>query len=229
MSDNSSNKSFMKQLKVVVSDLYEYGVGMREEPKGRTARKELPKDIMNFLVRFVDLVMNTTMLSEETKMYISDEYITYAGVCGRLEDITSKQYNAHTVQTKIWYDKRKIVKFFGEAMFTNLIELVEIDKLPEYNRALDDAYENYGQTKLWANLALHLPETTVEEEDARVSDDDFMDFIALVGPYNRKHIAFVEKSIDKYTVGYCKRLLKTNELSEQEKGHKEMLLQLLKG
>lgn len=221
------SQGIMKQIKTVVADIYDEKEGFLKNPRTRLTRKELPDEVIQFIYRFVDLLLNTAMLSRETRAYITDEYITYNGVCTKLKEETGKEFNHHTVQTKIWYDKRKIVTFFGENVLTNLIDLEDTSELTRYNKAIDDAYKEYGQSKLWNNLTIKIPETTEYEENVEVSEEDLVEFLATIGPYNKKHVRFIESSLDKDVVGYCKRLLKTNNLSETEQKHKEMLVQLL--
>lgn len=221
------SQGIMRQIKVLVADVYDERTGFLEAPRSRLVRKELSEEVMKFIYSFVDLLMNTNMLSRETKAYITDEYITYNGVRTKLKEETGKDFNVNTVQTKIWYDRRKIVQYFGEDVLTKLVEMDDTSDLPRYNKILDDVYNKYGQSKLWNNLIIKLPETTEEDENVIVPEEDLMEFLAIAGPYNKKHVKFIEDSIDKDVAGYCKRLLKTNRLTETEKKHKEMLLQLL--
>ena len=221
-----ANVGYFKQLKELVYDFTDSNGNVLNTPKGRIAKKELDDSIIKCLRRLVILLLHNDMLREETRIYISDLYITYNGVADKLKEKYGKEVNANTVQTKLWNDKGKITRYLGESMLVDLIEYQDIDKVEEYEERLDKAYEKFGNYKVLDNIALELPEITDKLVD-KIEQERFNQFIEIIGPYTKKHMEFISSMLDKDVISYCKYILSTNSLTGEDKDNKEVLKELL--
>ena len=103
--------SILKQLKPVVCDFLDKDGNILYEPSGRYIRINIKPDRIEFLRQFIDLLLNTKCISNETKMYISNRYMTISNVYEELK-VSNKDINLNTVKAKIFYDKNKIAALF---------------------------------------------------------------------------------------------------------------------
>lgn len=219
------NSALFKQLKELVHDFYSDGE-ILDKPIGRIGKKELPDNIVRFLGDFVDLLLNSRMVCEETKIYISDVYITHEGIITEMESRGLGRPNKNTVQTKLWNDKGKIIKAFGEGMILELVEYRDISKLNQYRDSLNMVRAKYSKARLLSNIALKLPDTS----NVKVTDVDkesFEEFISIVAPYCKKHMAFISEQIPTNIVSYCKYILSSKDITEEDIENRNMLLEIL--
>lgn len=215
----------MQQLKELV-DCYYDGSNILKEPVGRIGKKELPEEINSVLRQLVDLLLNTKMLCEESKLYITDVHITYDGIAKKLSEKYDRDCNSNTVQTKVWSDKGKIIRFFGENMLVELIEYRDTKNMDRYNESLKLANKKYSNARILSNIALKLPETE-EIEITEIKSDDFEDFIETVSPYSKRHMEFISSLISKEAVAYCRYILTATDITDTDIENKNRLLNLL--
>lgn len=216
---------YFKQLKGLVADFTENGEILKE-PRGNTAKKGLNKDSKEFLTQFVDLLLTSRMLCDETKEYIKNPFITYAGVSDILSARDGREYNANTVQTKMWNDKNKVIKFFGERMLIQLIEYRDTSGLTEYKKSLEQAWNKYSKAKVLDSIALKLP--TIEGEvDTENGRELFQEFIGVIAPYTKKHMQFISSNVSIDAVAYCRQILSRTCASDEDRKNKELLEELL--
>ena len=166
----------------------------------------------------VDLLLNTRFLRKETKLYISDRYITMAGVTDIMEK-EGKETNVNTVQSTIYFD---VVRINAKLTKTFLADIVE------FNRNLDDIEQriintliHFSKGHLFNNLAIKLPEHTVKTE---ASWDEFQDFIMIVGPYSYQQMAIIQENIPPDIMGYCKYIISSSLITDDEKPRRQMIL-----
>lgn len=220
-----AEKKYLGALKELVACYTDNGV-ILDEPTGRLGSLKLNPDVKSFLKQVVVLLMTSRMLCDESKMYLSNRYITYSGVAKELKETKNIDANPHTVQTKIWYDKGKIIRFFGERMLIDLIDYGNTDKLSEYQKMLEEAQNKYANSGLLSSIDLNMPDTTGAEPNS-CDDEQFNDFIRIIAPYSKRHKEFISNNLPVSAVAYCKYLLDSPVLSEKELEHKEMLMELL--
>lgn len=219
------SSALLKQLKGLVHDFYvEDKVLM--EPVGRLSKKELPEDTIKFLSQFVDLLMNTRITCTETKLYISDLYITHRGIANEMELKGLGRPNTNTIQTKIWNDKAKIIKLFGEGMLLELIEYRNTSNLSHYNSQLSKAKEKYSNSRLLSNIALKLPDTT-NIKTTSVDSSEFDEFISIIRPYCKRHMSFISEQLPVEVVSYCKYILESKDVSDIDRDNRDKLLEII--
>lgn len=216
---------YLGALKELVS-CYTYNGKVLDEPVGRLGELNLKPEIKEFLYRFVVLIMTSRMLCDETKMYLANKYITYAGVADELKSKRKIEVNPHTVQTKIWYDKGKLIRFFSERMLLDLVEYGDTSKLPKYTASLEDAQRKYANSGLLNSIDLTMPSTEGVNPET-CTDELFNDFIRIIAPYSKRHKEFISSNLPVSAVAYCKYLLDSPTLSDEEMEHREMLMELL--
>lgn len=224
---NSSGNNFFKQLKEVVTCFYRNGE-LLDKPVGSIANKlDNDKELIDFFKQFVNLLVNTRMLCNETKIYITDMYITYKGVCDKLYEITGKEPNFSTVQTKTYADKVKILRYFGDSFLVDLIYYKDKNSLGYLTEQLEKAYAKYGNSNLLRlGLALKIPDS--EEMKDSLPDEQFKEFISIIAPYTKSQMQFIESNLDKDALAYCRYLLNNTSLkSEEEFEKRELLINLL--
>lgn len=217
----SKRSNLTRQLKELISNFLGANSEILPEPTGHYAKKNLDARRIKMLRLLVDLLLNTRFLRKETKLYISDRYITMAGVTDIMEK-EGKETNVNTVQSTIYFD---VVRINAKLTKTFLADIVE------FNRNLDDIEQriintliHFSKGHLFNNLAIKLPEHTVKTE---ASWDEFQDFIMIVGPYSYQQMAIIQENIPPDMLGYCKYLISSSLITDDEKPRRQMILDLL--
>lgn len=214
---------YNKQLKQLINDFVVDGE-ILEQPLGRTIKKELSKERVEFIRLFIDLLLNTNYISDETKIYLSDRYITLEGVKLKLEE-RGMESNINTIKSKVWYDKNKIIADFGGDLLLNVIGYSDTD-ITSYMIKLGDLLIKYNNVNLLKNISLDLRiEDT--ELNTQLDERDFQEFLTIIAPYSKKHRTFLSENIPKNMVGYAMYLLSNNLLKGDDLERKKMLLEIL--
>lgn len=218
-----SSKTITKQLKALVEDFTDSEGNILERPKGRFVRKKLDERRIMFLRRFVDLLLNTGFVSEETKLYIKNRYITQEGVAEAMRE-RGKEANPNSVSAKIWYDKNKIVHLFGTRF---LVEITEYDNvnMEDYEIKLDKAFAKYCNNKALKDIIIDLPTGRYER---KLEDEEFIQLLEKLKPYIKINVKKVSESITSGEVGYIEFLLSSNILDSGELKHRRILEGFLK-
>ena len=215
---------FTRQLKDLVADFTDDKGNILEQPKGRFVRKKLDERRLLFLRRFVDLLLNTRFTSKETKYYISDRYITMEGVAEKLAQ-DGKKASVDSVSNRVWYDKNKIISWFGEKVIVDMTEYSNIN-IDEYEKKLEVAFSQYGGKRLNDYLAIKLPEGKYE---GKLSNEQFVRLLELLKPYTRKYMKNLAKSIPAGHIGYLMYILSSNILDDEDLRRKRELCGMLEG
>lgn len=209
--------SILKQLKPVVCDFLDKDGNILYEPSGRYIRINIKPDRIEFLRQFIDLLLNTKYISKETKMYISNRYMTISNVYEELK-VSNKDINLNTVKAKIFYDKNKIAALFGDDMLAKVIEYKDTD-MGEYWEKIYKALEKYGSTGVFDGIALKMPPSNLEKE---ITDEEFNEFIECIKPYLLTHMQEKSKGINRKVVGYIKYIMSSSVLSKEDIERKEI-------
>lgn len=221
------NKTFI-QLKELVNDYVKEGK-ILDNPVGRIGRKNLPEEINGFFKRFLDLLLYTNFISEESKRYIKEYYITIGDIVKELDEEQGVKTNTNAVKVKVWRDKKKITESFGEQMLSELLVYKDTKNLKEYNTILANLCRKFNRSSLLdTNVALDMPDTEVYLGEEMVTDSEFNEFIDIILPYTKNQMEYIASNIDKNTLAYCKYILDTNILNARDLERKERLLEILK-
>ncbi len=217
--------NILKQLKELISEFVDNQGVIRETPLGRSIKIELSKDRLDFLRQFIDLLINTDYLTEETKVYIKNKYITAEGVYDELKE-KYKDINLNTVKSKIYYDKvNKIVAKFSEKMLADVIEYKNSD-ITSYKRVLSEIRNKKCGSKLLDNIALKLPKP---EASMRITEGEFEEFIEIILPYTRRHMQEISNMLNPQVIGYIHWILSSELLTEVDLKHRAKINEILGG
>lgn len=222
-----AEQTFLKQMKELVYSYYRDGE-IRDTPTGMLEGKIEDRDINEFLKRYVSLLVSTRFLSDEGRIYVMDPYITYRGVTQKLTNTGLKEANSNTVQSKVFWDKNKILRYFGDSFYRDLVIYGKKDTLPYLNAQLNKAMEVYSYGRaLQKGIAVKLPDTE-DIQSVEISDDRFDEFIGMVLPYTNRQMQAVSNMIDVEVVKYCKDLLSASgDLNEKETERRQLLMDML--
>lgn len=212
--------NFTKQLKETIANFVSESGDILDKPisiKGRPMLIE--KRRVDFLRSFIDMLLNTRFISDTTKYYISNEYMTYAGVAKKF-NITEKN-----AQSKTWYDIKKIKSIFGSKIIVDIENYKKID-LPTYEQKLAETMSKYANTRLFSNIALKIPDAPIRY---KLTDDEFDEFISIIARYSLKQMATISSELPLEPIGYIKYIMSSTLLNEKDKERKERLITLFIG
>lgn len=185
----------------------------RTKPVGTVANLKLGNRETSFLQSYLDLLVNTDIISKETKVYIGDKFITKRGVTDYLNESLSEgetPKNFNTVASKIGYDQTKLSSIFGADMVTKV--LTKKADLDEYSVILVSEIQKRGGGKGVAEeLVIDLPQDSVCSE---LDDDSFDALYTFITPYFRAQMLSRLRelySINKNCMGYFNYLMFTPE------------------
>lgn len=214
---------FTKQLKLLIWDFVVDGE-ILEKPLGRAVKNDLDSERVEFLRLFIDLLLNSNYMSEETKIYLSDRYITMEGVQLKLEE-RGIDVNINTVKSKVWNDKKKIITDFGEDLFGDIIRYRDVD-MASYMDKLNRLQVKYNNVSILKNidLNLRLDDTSINKS---ITEEEFQEFLGIIAPYSKRHRRFISDNIPRSMVGYAMYLLSNNMLFGDDLERKNTLLELL--
>lgn len=216
-----------KQLKDLVYGYTGSNGEILRKPRGVIADQVKDEDINVFLQEFVGVILNSDYFCMETKLYLKNYYITYNGIVSELKD-AGVAANINTVKSKLWHDRAKLVKHFGERVLLDLVVYGKVENLSYYRESLNRVKEKYAMSKfLQLNIALKLPSLDNSSSVVSVNKEDFNEFIGIVAPYCKSHMEYISNNIDKNVVGYCRYLLDNDIISDEDKENKEILMQIL--
>lgn len=218
----------MLQLKEVVR-CYVSGNKILNNPVGKIGESKMPCEINDFIRKFIDLLLNTNFLTIESKLYIRKYSLNYSGVKEVVNSINKSPVTISTIKSKILKDQKKIERYFGKNMLTELIGYKYIYNLNEYKKALFKIQVAYSNSMfLNRALALKLPKTKEYTGDYKVTDKEFYDFMDDIVPYLKSSMKFVSLNIiSKDVLAYCRYILDNTELSKEDLQRKNFLVQHL--
>lgn len=223
-----AKESFLVYLREIIGDMVDVNGNMRVTPIGATGKKNLSNNKIKLLSDIISLLRNTSIINKETRMYISNKYITIRGVNETLnEDITNTQdrINNNTTLSKIQYDKNRLSKIFGESMFVDILSK-DMD-ISIYERIIAEQYVKYaGKSDIKKNLLINIPSDCMSSE---IEEDAFEEFIGVISPYIKSQITFIENNLDISSCGYFNYLLSMPSLTGINKERSDRIKTLLQG
>lgn len=226
-----SKNGFLYELKGIAYDMVDNNGNFRTIPIGMIGTRKLSNDRIRLLQCFLSLIKDTDMVSNETKYYVFNRYITKKGVNEELNELLKdkgKQYKYNTTASKINYDQTKLEKQFGNEMLSDIIlRTNNSDDIKRHTNNIIQAYLKYNSNKaedLRNNIALELDKDTLCSE---LDDEKFKTFITVISPYLKSHMKMISSIIDADSVGYFNYLLYSPILSDVDKTRLDELKQLL--
>lgn len=240
--------TIMGMLKQVIYSMYDSNGNLRVKFVGSLADIELSEGRVDLLKNITDLVLNTNIISEETKIYLKDRNIKVSQVNEIINERRKekkeaiekklgnsinydeyKEVSVNSTQSKITYDRQRLEKMLGSDILTNII-YQRAYNIEEYQIKVGKLLEKYKNiTSLREELVLNLKEDCYNKE---YNGDFKQDSIKLLKPYIKSEIKQVEKEINNNLdfVGYFNYLLSGVTCStEKDKENRAFLRALLKG
>lgn len=220
-------KSILQYLREIVCDMVDDNDNVRTIPVGAIGKLKLSNNKIKFLSDLIVLLRDTSIINQETKLYIKNRYISMRRVIDLLEDqnmSNKKRIKESTVAGKVQYDRDKLTKIFGESMFTDVLS--KTGDISIYERILLEQYLKYnGNTdELRKNLLLNIPKNCVLSE---LDEKSFEEFISIIAPYTKNQVKYIEDNIDTNSCGYFNYLLSMPNLSRIDKERLRILQTLL--
>lgn len=213
-------------------DMIDKNGNFRTLPIGTIGKRNISTYRLNLLRTFLDLILHTDMLNEETKIYITDKHISIKGVNEQInaENTTGKEIPYNTTAAKIAYDRQKIERLIGESfirdlvLYTNNAAVISV-----YEGKLLQAMEKYGahdSKGIREAIALDLDKRLICKE---IDDDKFYEFIRNILPYLKTQMKAVADSLDRESVGYFNYLLMSPVLNDNDKQRLNYISRLING
>lgn len=216
----------MTELRELMNSIYDFEKETFKKPTGRLKAKELSLDELDRIKRFVKMIVESNFVTEETLIFLSNRDCNFDDVKVILKQEYNKEMKKSTIQSKLWADKNKFIRFFSLNILRELTDSgTNADRLLDIDETIDDINVKYAPTNRLNRIAISLDK--IQGTNAKLGDGEFEDFIRLMAPYTRQQMRFVRDSINPNVVDYCRKLLSSYDLSKQEEEHKKLLMDLL--
>ena len=223
MAKKTETSNFMYQLRLIVLDNYK-DKKVLETPVGRYIRKELDSDRLIIVRELTELLMETDYLSEESKVFLSIPYINYQGVVDEIYINSGRITNANNVQSRVWYDKDKLVKELGGDLPIDVLEYMSRD-VRIYLDRIANLRLKLSKADLLKGVELKFPRKTVYCDS--ILDEEFEEFLNIIAPYTKKCMSKVANGIDEKVLGYIRYITTHKNLSDTDKKRYNDLKELI--
>lgn len=226
-----SKNGILVELKGIAYDMVDNNGNFRTVPIGTIGTRRLSNDRIRLLQYIISLVKDTDIVTQETKLYVFNRYISIKDVnieINRVLEPTGKQYSYNTTASKIAYDRDKLQKLLGTDILADIAFRSENeDKIKIHTKNVINAHIKYGKhikKDLRDGLALEINKNYLCTE---LDEDKFDQFLSDISPYLKSHMEKIAEEIDKDSVGYFNYLLYSPMLSDVDKQRLEKLKQRL--
>lgn len=220
-----AKSGFLNYLKEIIHDMVDSNGNIRPIPVGVTGRRNLPDNRIKLLSDLIRLLRDTDIISDETKIYINNKYITMRGVNEEINNKMKGKEKRHlkTTISRIQYDQLKLEKIFGSDFFVNV--LVKGNDISIYEKIIAEQYMKYSKKEdLRKNLIINIPKNCMNTE---LSDEEFEEFVSVIAPYVKRHVKFIESNLSEEWCGYFNYLMYMPNLKGKDKERFERLKTLL--
>lgn len=219
--------SILNELKKLIPCVIDNNGNFRTIPIGIVKRQELSEERIRIIQTFVRLLVNTNFLQPETKIYISNEYITIDGVYDKIKNgdyTVDREATFNSVRNRIYRDQMKISNTFGNDIVTDLYSSSK--KIDKYINIMAEQFAKLADSTLKDSLRLDIPKDCI---NSSITDDEFNNFIEIIKPYTEIKAKEVEDNIDNRVSGYFNYILSCPDecLSEDDLDRKILLVELL--
>jgi len=224
MGRQTGTSDFMIQLRLIVLDNYK-DKKLLDAPVGRYIRKELDDDRLKIVKDLTELLMETDYISEESKIFLSTPYINYQGVVDEIYINSNRITTTNNVQSKVWYDKEKLVRDLGGELPIDVLEYTNRD-VRVYLDRIANLRLKINKSDLLKEVGLKFPKKTVYCDN--IDDEEFEEFLDIIAPYTKKCMSEVANGIDEKVLGYIRYITTHKNLSETDKKRYADLKELIK-
>ena len=226
----AKNRSIIEESKKYLNNFYVNGQWLEEPLNIRINGRDVEPRVMDFMYNFFRFLIEGTMISNCTIIWLTSNL---SNVREAIEHYNSQQLeidqlNMNTAQSKIQYDKNKLMKHFDSDLLFHV--MVDPDKylepavliLDKLMRAYMDDYE-YRKA-----LAIKPSKEFIVKE---IDEYSWALLCELLRRYNKSHIEEIEKGTDKEfnsnILGYYNYLISCKKLNKEEKARLNTLRNIL--
>lgn len=219
--------SILNELKKLIHCVVDNNGNFRTIPIGMVKKLELPEERIRIIQTFVRLLVSTDFLQPDTRIYITNEYITIDGVYEKIKNgdyTVGREVTFNSVRNRIYRDQMKISNTFGNDIVTDLY--ASSKKVDKYINIMAEQFAKLADSTLKDGLRLNISKDCI---NSSVTDDEFNSFIEVIKPYTEIRMKEVEDSIDDRVAGYFNYLLSCPDecLSEDDLDRKIVLVEVL--
>ena len=187
----------LKQIHNLYLDFYDKEGNIMDEPVGTITRLSLPESHIKFLKRFLEFIMNSKILNESTKIYITSP-LASSSINSTFaywnKNNPNQQVNIKTATSNVDYCRRKIIKLFEDDMISMLTYYPQKADIDHYEEQLKAAMLQYSnKSTISGSLMIDLGKFTSYEP---VGESRLFEFMETIGPYRTKLRKTIEATIN---------------------------------
>ena len=187
---------------------------LKKLPDGSIGHLRLPDEILDFLRKYIDFMINSTILNKSTWIYLQSPADSERGAIGSyVYAHPDEKMKFNTGMSNIAYVKRKMSDTFDNDMLNELIyhPKTAINKLEHYREQLSRAMEKYRKGNIFRDKLFITINPAINSD--RPSEEAINDFLMDIEPYRSSIKELIEKMInDKHheVIGYFNYLTQTS-------------------
>ena len=226
----AKNRSIIEESKKYLNNFYVNGQWLEEPLNIRINGRDVEPRVMDFMYNFFRFLIEGTMSSNCTIIWLTSNL---SNVREAIEHYNSQQLeidqlNMNTAQSKIQYDKNKLMKYFDSDLLFHV--MVDPDKylepavliLDKLMRAYMDDYE-YRKA-----LAIKPSKEFIVKE---IDEFSWVKLTEMLTRYSKNHIADIESGNDKEfnikMIGYYNYLISAKKLNKEEQARLNLIRGIL--
>jgi hypothetical protein len=209
----------------ILKDMVDPDGNQYKMPVGVLGKRNLDKRRIEFLKKYVSLLLDTKIISDTTKLYLFGTGSLRMIILSYNRNLPeNEQINFNTAQSKVNYDKRKLESFFPDDMLSKVIFYKDAN-IGQYEKQLALALSKYAmKNKLMDNLALKLPPNLLNDT---LSDQQFDEIFRDIAPYCKNQMKYIQENLPSEGVGYINYLMSQQGLQGVDKKRFERLRMIL--
>lgn len=215
--------SLLGRLRDIIGDMVDDNRHVKALPGGKLGKMNLPNNKIKFLADLIVLLRDTNIITEETKIYIFNKYMTKRGVNEIIRETSGKEVPFNNTASKIQYDHAKLQKLFGENLIYDVLSKTR--NIESYESILDSQYMKYSNSsEIRDKLIINIPNNCMQRE---ITEEQFQDFVEVILPYIKNQVKFIEDNIDREACGYFNYIISSPNLTDEDKERLNRLKMLL--
>lgn len=219
----AANEIF-SHLKSAIKEFYDFET---KDVRATNSRgKTLSEDRRIILKDLIDLALNTSATNLETKVYLSNYYLSSGEVYKFLEEKTQKTYNKKTTMNKIDYCKKKFAEELGRDAIVKIVDYTTND-ISEYVQKIQEMRLKYGEFNCFDNYILDLSDIPPSLE--QVSEERIVDTLASLESFKKENVNILKNSLDKEAVSYIKYISSSVGLTKRDRELKALIKGIIEG
>lgn len=211
------NSGTIKQLRLVISDLYDDKGDEREEIRHNYVSELVSSEAVILLREILRIVFTNNYFTEVTRYYITN------ALSSRQELSNKFNINKNTINTKLQRDIQKFKKDFGDDCLYRIATNPRADltpyrkKVQEYSGTLQSFYDEID-LKFKSALGAYSTE---------LDDNSFNELCTILTTYSKRYKERVTESVSADSLGYINYLFSKNDKTDKEEYRFSKLLAIV--